>query len=65
MAEWAQPPGVIMTSPTGTDLYPLRPSVPLARPEAIEKNRVALAPRQLTRLASGRPDAAGRPARSG
>ncbi len=48
MAEAAQPWGVITMGRTGIDLYPLRPDVPLTRTETFEKDRVALARRELT-----------------
>uniref|UniRef100_UPI003F599937 hypothetical protein n=1 Tax=Streptomyces asoensis TaxID=249586 RepID=UPI003F599937 len=50
MAESAQPRDVITMGRTGIDLYPLRPDVPLTRPETFEKDRVALARRELTLL---------------
>ncbi|TQJ57032.1 hypothetical protein [Streptomyces sp. SLBN-115] len=55
MAESVQPRDVITMGRTGIDLYPLRPYVPLARTETFEKDRVALARRELARLTSGRP----------
>lgn len=48
MAESAQPRDVITMGRTGIDLYPLRPDVPLTRTETFERDRVALARRELT-----------------